>query len=1107
MGVGTKRRRSGRTARDRWIELGLMVLLGAVAPASWAEEGTCLVAAAENLAAGEGNFYLYALLAKQAYTFQAGDRLEYDVYLPACNPVLKGGIDADLRAVGGPDCHASATSLRDNPLQDAQGIRLHGDGVLTPARDAWYHRVFDLTPVVGCTAERWTIVFEGDKPGQYVQLLANVRITRGGQTVQSIDAGGPPPEPEETGNSGYSRGILLVRAPRAVAGDEAALRQLLAQAQVISALRTQHAQFRAELDVVRTLVDAGRLTARDPNAARQALDAAARAENTAALNDRDLTVFGESLRTARDKLAPFKPLLAKYTGHLVGHAHIDLQWLWTWDETVRKIIPETFGQAVKFLKEFPEFTFSQSSAALYLATQEAHPALFAELQRYAADGRWEAVGGRWCEADQNLIAPESHVRQYLYAQRYFQQQLRQTCVDGWEPDTFGHPATLPQILRKGGLRSYYFCRGGADRPGHAQDSPLFWWAGPDGSQVLAFDESALGGWYNGTVDDARVQNLAKFAAATGARDYLMVYGVGNHGGGPTRENIVAALAMKDRLVWPRVQFATLRGFFDRLLAQQTELKLPTVRGELNPIFTGCYTTHSRIKRYNRDSEVLLTTAEVFAALAADRAEEYPHAELERLWRDVLWNQHHDTLGGSFVGAASVHSTKVYEALQVRGTELLAAAQRNLLARRGPAAPERAGNEDPNTLHAAVFNALAWPRTDVVEVALTVPPRTRGILVEDEQGRVAERILDAGASLPVDANAPVVLRCCFMARDIPGCGFKVFRVRTLKEPAAALRGPVVGAPLPELTAHLQHLHERPTGMSAWTLGEVDRTDELQPAGADDVVEGGYLRRRVQQRFVLGESRLVQDIVTTGGPRAVYETTVDWRQVGEPNYGGDMLKVAFDTGLKVDTVVCDAPFGDVTRPADGLEGAALKWCAVTGRDAEGRVRTVAVLNDCKHAYDVRDGVVRLTLLRSSYEPDPRPDVGQHRMRYAALSFEGPLDRAAVARAGWEFNYPLQAVVVAVSGSGPLAWFGCTGEPNNIIVTALKGAEDGDGLILRAYECAGRATVATFTLALTGDRVREVDFLERDWPDAGPVKRQENKLTADFRPYEIRTFRLGR
>jgi len=1089
------------------LVLSLTFLFGLSQPAARADDDTCLVASAENLAAGEGNFYLYVLLAKQIYTFQAGDQLEYDIYLPAANPVLKGGIDADLRAAGGPNCHAVATSLRDNPFKDQQGIRLHGDGVLAPARGAWYHRVFDLSPVAGCAAERWTIVFEGDLPGRYVQLLANVCITRDGRTVHTIYADGPPPEPAETGNSGYSREILLARAPRSVAGDEAALRQVLAQAKTASAVRREHALFQTQLEMVRTLVDAGRLGDLDPNAAREALDAASRAVNKSAFEQKDAAAYGDSLRAAREKLALFQPLLSGFTGHLVGHAHIDLQWLWTWDETVKKIIPETFGQAVKFLQEFPAFTFSQSSAALYAATQEYHPNLFADIRRYAADGRWEAVGGRWCEADQNLIAPESHARQYLYAQRYFRKELKQTCVDGWEPDTFGHPATLPQILRKGGLRSYYFCRGGADRPGRVRNSPLFWWEGPDGSKVLAFDESALQNWYAGSVSDARVQKLAPFAAATGARDYLIVYGVGNHGGGPTRENIEAALAMKDRPLWPRMHFSTLRGFFDRLYAQQAELTIPTVRGELNPIFTGCYTTHSRIKRYNRDSEVLLTATEVFAALAARQADEYPRAELERLWRDVLWNQHHDTLGGSFIGAASVHSVEVYEAVQAHGKTLLEAAQQRLLKQRMSVPATAAAVEDPNTLHVAVFNAVAWPRTEVVETVLMVPPHTRGVIIEDEHGRVSERVLDQGASGSTDPNAPVPLRCCFQARDIPGCGFKVFRVRLLTESPAALRGPLVGAPRPELTAHVQHLHERPDDMSAWTLGPIDKTEELQPTGVDEVAEGGYLRRRVRQRFALGETGIVQDVVTVGGPRAVYETTVDWRQVGDPNAGGDMLKIAFDTGLKIDTVVYDVPFGDVTRPADGQEGAALKWCAVTGRDAEGRTRTIAVLNDCKHAYDVHDGVVRLTLLRSPCNPDPRPDIGRHRMRYAALAFDGPLDRAAVARAAWEFNYPLQAVVVTTPGAAGSAWSGCVAEPGNVIVTALKVAEDGDDLILRAYECAGRATSATITLADAGAAVREVDFVERDWSTPGPVQREGKQLTAEFRPYEIRTFRLGR
>jgi alpha-mannosidase len=742
------------------------------------------------------------------------------------------------------------------------------------------------------------------------------------------------------------------------------------------------------------------------------------------------------------------------------------------------------------MDEYPDFTFSQSTAALYLATEQHHPELFKQIQQRVKEGRWEIVGGRWCEGDLNMISPESHVRHFLYAQRYFQQKFGRMCTDGWEPDTFGHPWTMPQILRKAGIRSYYFCRGGGgsvDRPIH--QNPLFWWEGPDGSKVLAFNETPSGGWYNDVVTDDKVREVAQFAAKTGARDHLMVYGVGNHGGGPTRENIQAALAMRDYKPWPQIKFSTLGAFFDRLYAQADRLHVPTVREELNPEFEGCYTSHSRIKRYNRDSESLLVSAEVFAALAAANGRAYPRDELEQLWHDLLWNHHHDTICGSFVHASSLYSAEMYEKLLKRGQEIRQRSQRALLGRAPGSATE---------IRIAVFNPLAWTRTEPAEATLALPAGTAGAQLTDSDGDVPTQVL----TKHTDGDTTTA-RVCFLARGVPGCGFKVFGVRALPSPPPVRRPASMPPPAP-LQAHLQILHETPRGMSAWQIGPIDKTTALDQPVSTEMVETGPVRHRERTVYEFDKSRITQDALTyPGRGRVDYETTVEWKQVGNAKYGGDMLKAAFAIGLSADTATYEIPFGDVSRPNDGHENVALKWCDLSTPE-----RGVAVLNDCKHGHDVKDGVIRLTLLRSSYDPDPEPDVGTHHMRYAAVPHDGPLDKAAVVRAAWEFNEPMQALVLTAADEREhaRAWSGCSVEPTNVIVTAMKRAEDGDDIVLRAYECAGKPVAATFRLGFEGQSVSEADLLERDLPGAGRVTIAGRTLTAEFKPYEIRTFRVA-
>jgi alpha-mannosidase len=1105
--------------QERDMKRFLFLLMWLAPAASWAADtDTCLVLSAENIVTGSGNWYLYVEISDRPCTIQPGDCLEYDIYLPALNPALQGGVDADLKGdpgAPGPPALAKHPWLRACGLNDQNGIPLHGDGTLTPAREQWYHRRFDLSPVAGGTVERWNAVFEGDRPGRYVQFLDNLRVTRDGQTVFAVYENGPAPEIRIRLNEGYSREVLVTTAPHDGTLDDKAVAEILTRARLENDLRAARDHFHAELDVARRLLDTtGDVPPKLAQAAAQ--------EDIGAYDARNAEAYGQSLARAHEKLTRLEPELRRYTGHLVGHAHIDLQWLWSWDETVKQIIPDTFGQAVKFMDEYPGFTFSQSSAALYLATEEQHPELLKQIQEFAKKGQWEPVGGRWCEGDLNMISPESHVRHFLYAQRYFQQKFGRICTDGFEPDTFGHPWTMPQILRQAGLRSYYFCRGGSGRPGRQGGPPLFWWEGPDGSRVLAFDEAALDSWYIGSVTDDRVRKLAEFAEKTGTRDYLMVYGVGNHGGGPTRENIEAALAMKDRRPWPQIKFSTLGGFFDRLYEQVDQLKIPTVREELNPVFEGCYTSHGRVKKYNRDCESRLGSAETWAALLSLRGQAYPREKLQGLWRDLLWNHHHDTLCGSFVHASAEYSEKMYDRLFHAADRIAVDSRCTLIKLVTPPEPGAAGGP-AETLdqRVIIFNSLAWARSEVVDASFEVPQSAVMVTLLDDEGAVPTQYLsEFPAQWPRLWGEPAhTVRVCFLARNVPGCGFKTFRAHPQREwPEPPPPNPNRDRQGADIQPRFQILHEKPHDMSAWEIGEIDRVTDLGEPVEVRTEEEGALRCRVSATYMYGESTILH-IATRypGTGRAEFEAIIKWNEVGSPGTGSDMLKVAFATGIQAESATYDIPFADVRRKNDGHENVALKWCDLSSTE-----RGVTLLNDCKHGYDVKDGVIRLTLLRSSYEPDPRPDVGEHRMRYAVITHDGPLDRGAAARAAWEFNYPLRVMQisrsepVSESDAGctapdtrpfPATWSACQAEPSNIIVTCLKLAEDDDDFILRAYECAGKRTTATFALGFDVRDVTDTDLLERATPDVGRVTVAGRRLTAELKPYEIRTFRLGR
>ncbi len=268
--------------------------------------------------------------------------------------------------------------------------------------------------------------------------------------------------------------------------------------------------------------------------------------------------------------------IKEYTVHLVGHAHIDMNWLWLWPETV-EVCKNTFSTMLELMEEYPQFRFSQSQASAYLPIEEQFPDLFRKIQERVKSGQWEITGGTWTEGDLNMASGEAIVRQILYAKRYFLEKFGVEPKICWEPDTFGHAWTIPQILAKSGIKYYYFMRCG-------KNEPVFWWESPDGSRVLAFNR----GSYNGSIDESIKDAVIDLAQRYDVKDAMFVYGVGDHGGGPTRKDIEKALELGKRKDFPNVKFDTAVGFFDTILAQKKDF--PVIRDELNFVFTGCYTS-------------------------------------------------------------------------------------------------------------------------------------------------------------------------------------------------------------------------------------------------------------------------------------------------------------------------------------------------------------------------------------------------------------------------------------------------------------------------------------------------------------------------------------
>jgi alpha-mannosidase len=396
---------------------------------------------------------------------------------------------------------------------------------------------------------------------------------------------------------------------------------------------------------------AGRLCAWHPEKASawQKLIAKARGIAAAAIQRGGIDAIRSAVSECEGVLQPLGPAAKKYTIYCAGHAHIDMNWMWSWPETVA-VTHDTFQTVIRLMEEFPEFHFSQSQASVYRIIEEHNPQLLKSIAEKVKSGQWEVTASHWVEGDKNMVSGDALVRHLLVTRKYMAQlfDLKPEDVEiDWSPDTFGHPFTMPMYLARGGVKYHYLHRPGSFRP------EAFWWEGPDGSRVLVRNDQKRG--YNGMLQPDRnmMNSLYDFNHDTGLPYTLFMYGVGDHGGGPTRRDLLRGREMATWPIFPNVKLATVAEFFRRLEADGA--KLPVIKDELNTEVAGCYTTQTLIKRSNRIAENRLMDAEAVSTLADKLAGvPYPSAKLEGAWRDTLFNHFHDILPGS-----NVHDSRTW----------------------------------------------------------------------------------------------------------------------------------------------------------------------------------------------------------------------------------------------------------------------------------------------------------------------------------------------------------------------------------------------------------------------------------------------------------------
>ncbi|NLG24419.1 MAG: alpha-mannosidase, partial [Clostridiales bacterium] len=707
------------------------------------------------------------------------------------------------------------------------------------------------------------------------------------------------------------------------------------------------------------------------------------------------------------------------------------------------------------------------------------------------------------EGDLNMAQGEAVVRHVLYSRRFLADRFQKQPSIMWCPDTFGHPANLPQLLAKSGIRHYFHTRCGLGVGSRAdcgfrflEDSmqpPVYWWRGLDGSRALVVNAV-----YNRALDSRGVLRASARMEDFDCERAMLTYGVGDHGGGPTERDIRWVMAARDYPTMPDLYFSTADEFCSAIEAG--DYPLPERRGEMNFVFDGCYTTHADVKRQNRLCEMGLTAAEKLCAIAADAGLAYPAEEFEKLWRKALFNQFHDILDGSGVPDTYTFTSEQAD-LVLAGLKQITGRAMGALAGRYGIAGQRA---------CLLYNPSGYDRAEDVLL------ETDAAGAADETGApLASQAAEGGLKVRVELPASGLRVVALTQAAAPGerhvtdrgdhfvVDTPIYEVEIAKRNGQitslydrdqdwyVVRREEIGWRLKNGVLNALQIHmEEPTPMSGWTIGDVRTVHTLLSGARAEVVADGPVESRLRFTHTFGDSTIVQDIVIGAHRRDIrFETEVDWREWGDFDRDAPMLRALFTPAIQNKDAVYEIPFGTITRPADDREYPALTWA-----DISDGAHGFAVLNDCKHGYRCRGNAMELALIRSGWLPDPKSDVGGHRFTYAILPHAGDWQAGGVPAAAQALNLPVAVAPARGAQAGPFSLARCEGAA----LAAVKRAESGQGWVYRLYNPGGERAAARFAPGRAFGSIERVDLMEA--PSGAAPAIEGGVAAIDLAPYEV-------
>lgn len=825
------------------------------------------------------------------------------------------------------------------------------------------------------------------------------------------------------------------------------------------------------------------------------------------------------------------------TVNMIGNAHIDAAWNWRYAETISTVIPDTFKRALDLMDANPDYHFSQSSSQLYQWAKEYYPDLAARIDEKVKNGQWEIVGGQVIEPDLNNTNGESLVRQSLYAQNFFRDNYGVLPNIGWVPDVFGFNYNMPQILKKSGM-DYFITTKLNWQDYDKWPYEYFNWTAPDGSTVTSYKPTYDYSLSGGSISGGNLSNTLNYPSKLGLNSSLVLYGSGDHGGGPTQTDINNIKNINNNSAYPAIKMNTAAQTLKDLDQQvkDNNVTLPDVDNELYfEYHRGVMTTADPMKKYNRYTEEAAEQAEKFSSVASLLgSESYPQEKINAAWQKTLLNQFHDVLPGSAI--APVYADAFNDA-EIALNELGSAKN---VAMYGIANRVNTQGEGQAIL---LFNGLSWDRTEAVQTDISLSSTDSSVTIIDAAGKeIPSQIINKNGTKAVvafEASVPAlgysVYRAVERSSSSISSGIKVdesnktFENQFFKVSIDPVTGNIASifdkknnkevVDAGQQFNRLQFLSDTPREYESWNIDYDDMSatpKEVNTVAAPvTLVDNGPVKAtfKVSKVSPSGLSTIDEYITLYNNVNRIdMELKINWNEKQQ------MLKAAFPMSVHPQNVTYDIAYSTINRPAVNTPGMfeveGYKFADMS-QDGFG----VSVLSDSKEGWDCPNGVLRLSLLRSPVDNrGGATDIGNRDIKYSFYPHSGDWKSADVEGKSYEYNYPV-TTLVTTNHSGDLAVSGsfakASSDNNNAVLSVFKKAEaraidqknneDRSGsYIVRLVETEGKDnTNVKVALPASITDVKEVNLIEDIIPGSAAPQVSGNTFTTTLNKHEIKTF----